>query len=98
MNIDDIKCRVIINRIEDNPTLIKKDVLYYNKIYNKIKKGENPYIIFEDNTNFFYHETVKTYYMYKRGKEAVTISREEILKKLGIYLRKIKLEKICSKI
>ncbi len=97
MNIDDIKGRVLNDMIESNPSLIKKDILYYNKIYNMILKGENPHIVFE-NIMYIYHRTVRTYYKYEKYIAPVPVSREEVMNRLNIYLRRIKLEKIRSKI
>ncbi len=63
----------------------------------KIKNGLN--ITFSLGENFYYYNFInRTYFEYISGKDSATINKEDLIKKIDIYLRKYKLEKIMRKI
>jgi len=73
-------------------------LILYNDIYIRMKNDENPFIILK---NYYYQYLVElgNYCRYEENSEIiVNISREEVMNLLGNYLRRIKLEKICSKL
>jgi hypothetical protein len=72
-------------------------IIHYAEAYSDMKDGKNPYIIFKGEL-YQYNKGFGTYRWYRKGKTPISINREEILNRLGNYLRRIKLEKIRSKI
>jgi len=69
----------------------------YIDALNEIRNGMN--CSFGLGINFYYYKFVDDiYYEYVPGKESAKISREDALRKIDSYLRRLKLEKITSTI
>jgi hypothetical protein len=73
-----------------------KDI-HIEEVYSKMKKGKNPSIVFESNL-YEYRKNVRCYFKYKQNEIQIAFSREEMMSLIENYLRRIKLEKICSKL
>jgi hypothetical protein len=76
---------------------INEQISYCIQKLDYMKRGGNPYILF-NHTMYVYRDAVNMYYEYKDNIYPKYINREEVISLLEIYLRRVKLEKICSKL
>ncbi len=77
-------------------------IFHYNEIYNLLKKGENLHFGLKIGTEGYFYRYIaelNVYYRYSNNSNVkVKVSREKLISILGNYLRRVKIDKIKSKI